>query len=398
MSQRRQIILAAALIVAALAIVAAFTLSGPDASGDGGAAMTDAAPAQASPGGQLESVRLDSVSARRIGIAYAVAETGPLSRTVRTVGGVTYDETRVVAVSPKIEGWVDRLFVDFTGSPVRRGDPLLAIYSPMLIAAQEELILAARLARDAQGGTASANARDLLEAARRRLSYWDIAPAEIAAIERDGAARRTVTLHAPAAGIIVEKNVVAGSRIMPGTDLYRIADLSVVWVEGEVFEKDLGLVATGREAKIAFEGYPGEVFAGRIAYVYPDVAPDTRTGRIRIELRNPGLRLKPGMYASVEFDVPVHVEGLHVPRTAVLTTGTRAIVFVRHEDGSLVPHEVTTGRAAGDHIEILAGLEAGQVVVASASFLVDAESNLGAALRAMPESAAAPAAAPAHRH
>jgi Cu(I)/Ag(I) efflux system membrane fusion protein len=393
MKQRSQILVAAGLIVAALAAVAAFTIAGRDRD-----AAVPGVAAEAAPAGQLNPVSIDSVSARRIGIAYAVAETGPLSRTVRTVGSVAYDETRVVTVSPQFEGWAERLFVDFTGAPVRRGQPLLAAYSPMLVAAQEELILAAQLARDAVGETASRNASDLLDAARRRLASWGVAAEQIAHIEADGAPRRTVTLYAPAAGIVVEKSVVAGSRIMPGMDLYRIADLSVVWVEGEVFEKDLGLVQVGREAAITFEAYPGEVFGGRVTWVHPTVSPETRTGRIRIELSNPALRLKPGMYANVEFDVPVHVEGLHVPRTAVLTTGTRALVFVRHEDGSLVPHEVTTGRAAGDHIEILAGLEAGQVVVASAGFLVDAEANLGAALRSMPESASPPAAAPAHRH
>jgi Cu(I)/Ag(I) efflux system membrane fusion protein len=251
----------------------------------------------------------------------------------------------------------------------------------MLVAAQEELILAARLARESTDGPAGENARGLLEAARRRLSYWDIPADEIARIERSGQTQKTLTLRAPANGLVIEKNVYQGARIMPGMDLYRIADLSTVWLEGEVFEKDLALVTVGSRARVTFEAYAGEVVTGRVAYVYPTVSQDARTGRIRIELPNAGLRLKPGMYANIEFDAAVHTSGLHVPRAAVLTTGTRSLVFVQHADGSLVPHEVTVGQAAGDHIEILAGLTEGQVIVAAASFLVDAESNLGAAMQ-----------------
>ncbi|HEX6560251.1 MAG TPA: efflux RND transporter periplasmic adaptor subunit, partial [Longimicrobiales bacterium] len=293
------------------------------------------------------------------------------------------------------EGWVDHLYVDFTGAPVSKGQPLMTVYSPMLVSAQEELILARKLLDEAQGETAQANARDLLSAARRRLSYWDIPPQEIARIEGARTPQKTLTLRAPASGIVLEKNVFEGARIMPGMDLYKIADLSSIWIEGEVFEKDLSLIRVGTPARVTFEAYPGKIFEARVKYVYPTVSEQTRTGRIRIELRNPGLQLKPGMYANVAFVVPVHTVGLHVPRSAVLATGTRSIVFVRHGDGSLVPHEVTTGLAGGDHIEIISGLKAGDVVVASANFLVDAESNLGAAMEGMKDSARQQATSPA---
>jgi Cu(I)/Ag(I) efflux system membrane fusion protein len=376
----KQGMISGGLIALALGVVAVFTLrstepDAPAAAGHAhgsGAGTTDAAP-----------VTLDAESARRIGVAYAEVEAGPLTRTVRTVGTVVYDETRLVDVSPKIEGWVERLYVDFTGAPVEQGQPLMAIYSPMLVAAQEELILAARLVRDASGGTAAQNARELLEAARRRLAYWDVPPDEIERIEAADVPQRTITLRAPASGLVIDKQVVEGTRVMEGMDLYRIADLSSVWIEGEVFERDLGLIGLGSAARVTFDAFPAESFSGRVTYVYPTVSTEARTGRIRLEMPNPGLRLKPGMYANFEFDVPLHLEGLHVPRGAVLTTGTRALVFVQHADGSLVPHEVAAGRAAGDHIEILAGLTEGQVVVASAGFLVDAESNLGASLRDM---------------
>jgi Cu(I)/Ag(I) efflux system membrane fusion protein len=254
----------------------------------------------------------------------------------------------------------------------------------MLVSAQEELLLARRLLDNANGnGTAASNAQELLEAARRRLSYWDISAAEIARIERSGTPQKTLVLSAPASGLVVEKAVFQGQRVMPGMDLYRIADLSIVWLEAEVYEKDLGLVHLGRKARIKFEAYPGEVFTGAVAYVYPTITADSRTGRVRVELPNPGLRFKPGMYASMEFEVPVHSGGIHVPRSAVLETGERTIVFVQGADGSLVPRQVRVGMATTEHVEVLAGLTAGEVVVASANFLVDAESNLGAAVGAM---------------
>ena len=380
MTNRMQYLISASLVASAVAVVTVVTAIRPEADTD--AAGHDHV-ATAAGAGDASPVTLDPESARRIGVTFATAEVGPLTRTVRTVGTVTFDETRVVTVNPKIEGWVERLYVNTTGAPVHRGQSLMAVYSPMLVAAQEELVLAARMARVTSAGTAETNARELLDAARRRLGYWDLSSDEIARIERSGVAQRTVNIRAPKDGVVVEKNVLEGGRIMPGMDLYRIADMRTVWVEGEVFEKDLGMVAAGRSVRITFESYAGEVFPGRVTYVYPTVSQDTRTGRIRIKLANPAMRLKPGMFANVEFDVSLHIAGLHVPRTAVLSTGTRAVVFVRLGDGTLAAREVRIGQAAGDHVEILAGLKEGDTVVESASFLVDAEANLGAAMRGM---------------
>jgi Cu(I)/Ag(I) efflux system membrane fusion protein len=385
MSTRTQAIVSAAIVIAAAAVVAVYAMlgSGP-APSDGAMAGHDHA-AMAGGGDAMRPVRIDPESARRIGITYATVEFGPLESTVRVLGLVAYDETRLVEVSPKIEGWAERLYVAFDGAPVRRGQPLLELYAPTLVAAQEELILARRLVDETTSadGPAAARARDLLDAARRRLAYWDIPAEVIAEVERSGTPRRTLPLLAPAGGVVVAKNVVEGARVMPETALYTIADLSRVWVEGEVFEKDLALVDVGRTARVSFDAYPGRTFEGTVSYVYPTISAETRTGRIRVELPNPELRLRPGMYANLSFSVPVHRDGLHVPRSAVLSTGTRSVVFVRGEDGVLTPREVTVGVAAGDHIEILAGLQAGEIVVASANFLIDAESNLGAAIDAM---------------
>ena len=379
---RKQIIVSGAIVVLAAAFVAVYALTGQsDRAGNSSAGHNHGASAARD---SAVPVRLDAEHARRIGITYAIAEAGPMSSVVRTVGAIAYDETKLVNVNPKIEGWVEKLYVDFTGAPVVKGQPLMAVYSPMLVSAQEELLLARRLLDNANGsGTSATNAQELLDAARRRLSYWDIPASEIARIERSGTPQKTLVLRAPASGLVVEKAVFQGQRVMPGMDLYRIADLSTVWLEAEVFEKDLALVNLGRKARIKFEAYPGEVFSGAVAYVYPTITADSRTGRVRVEMANPGLRFKPGMYASMEFQVPVHSGGIHVPRSAVLETGERTIVFVQGADGSLVPRQVRVGMATTEHVEVLAGLSAGEVVVASANFLVDAESNLGAAVGAM---------------
>jgi Cu(I)/Ag(I) efflux system membrane fusion protein len=384
MSTKKQVLLSAGIVVLALVVV---FLASRFGSGKSSADMDNHGERTTATEGGRRPVRLDVESARRIGVTYAVAERKPLARTIQTVATVTYDETRVANVNPKIEGWVERLYVDFTGAPVRRGQPLLELYSPMLVSAQEELILARRLADEAtgdSGGRAAERAGELLEAARRRLVYWDIPADEIARIERSGAPQKTLTLRAPAGGIVVDKTVFEGSRIAPGMDLYRIADLSRVWIEGEVFEKDLGLVRQGQTARVTVDAYPGREFVGRVTYIYPSVSLESRTGRVRVELANPGLALKPGMYARVELEVQAGEDAVVVPRTAVHATGEHAYVFVSEQGGALVAREVTTGIVAGQDIEILEGLTEGETIVASANFLIDAESSMGSAIGSMP--------------
>ncbi|MGD2067180.1 MAG: efflux RND transporter periplasmic adaptor subunit [Gemmatimonadota bacterium] len=376
MKNRNQIALSVIVVAAALAVVA-FQLRTGEPANDGGA-MEGHNHAAMGAGSAQKPVHLSPEDARRIGVTFAEVERRGLDLAVQTLGTVAYDETRLATVNPKIDGWVEELFVDFTGAPVREGQPLLAVYSPKLVSAQEELVLAARLLRDAGEGRPADNARGLLESARRRLAYWDIPEEEIRRIEETGEMRKTLTLRSPASGVVVEKNVVEGDRIMPGMTVYRIADLSRVWIEADVFEKDLGVVREGQTASASFEAFPGRAFAARVTYVYPTVSMDTRTGRIRLELPNPDQILKPGMYARISLDVPPTGKTLVVPRSAVLSTGARSLIFVRAADGTLVPREVTAGRTVGRHVEILAGVEAGERVVSSAAFLVDAESNLGA--------------------
>ena len=377
--------------VAAIAAVAGIAATGawlatresseepaPDTAHASHAAMTPAPAAG-------QGVTLSAEQARRIGVTYTTAVSGPLATEVRTVAQVTYDETRVQAIAPKIDGWVERLYVNATGQPVRRGEPLFAIYSPMLVAAQQELLVASRLRGELSGAASDAqgNATELRQAARRRLLYWDVSPADVDRIEQTGEVQRTIVLRSPASGVVVEKAVMSGQRIMAGEALYRVADLSVVWIEGEVFERDLASIRQGQAVSVEFDALPGEVRTGRIAYIYPMLNPETRTVRVRVELPNPGLVLKPGMYATIRIRGVGNQTTVLVPRTAVLRTGERDLAFVRLPGGMLEPREVTVGSANAEQVQVLRGIRAGESVVTSATFLVDAESNLGTVMGGM---------------
>jgi Cu(I)/Ag(I) efflux system membrane fusion protein len=335
--------------------------------------------------GGAQPIGLTPSQAQRIGVTYAVASFGSFGKEIRTVGQVALDETTLKTIAPKIDGWVEQLFVNATGQRITSGQPLLTIYAPMLVAAQEELLLARRLQADVANANNEArrSADDLLTSARRRLGYWDISESEIAEIEQAGQVRRTLTLKASASGYVLEKNVVAGQKIMAGDALYKVADLRTVWIEGEVFEQDLAAVRLGQGVRADFDALPGSTRMGRIAYVYPTLNPETRTVRIRVVAPNANLELKPGMYATLRITGTERKNVLTVPRSAVLSTGERSIVFVREANGQLAPHEVVLGASNDDRIEVLRGLAAGDTVVASATFLVDAESNLGTALGGM---------------
>jgi Cu(I)/Ag(I) efflux system membrane fusion protein len=347
-------------------------------------AAADHAHGAATGAGEAMPVTLGPREQARIGVTFAPVLRAPLDRSVRTVAQVSYDETRVKTVAPLIDGWVDQLFVNFTGQTVRPGERLFSIYSPMVVTAQQELLLARRLVDDLTAGTpeAARSARELLESAHRRLQYWGVPADEIRRVEETGEVRRTVTLRSPYGGVVVDKPVFAGQRIMAGDVAYKIADLSRVWLEGEVFERDLPAVRLGMSVTAEFTALPGLIREGRVTYVYPTVNPDTRTARIRVELPNPDAALKPGMYATIRFSARTD-SVLSVPRSAVLATGERNFVFVRSRDQRFVPHVVTLGAATDDRVEILDGLSPSDTVVASGTFLVDAESNLGSLMGGM---------------
>ncbi|MES1259836.1 MAG: efflux RND transporter periplasmic adaptor subunit [Gemmatimonadota bacterium] len=381
-ARRRTLRIGAMLVatVVILAVVKYFTRPAPET-----ATATSEHPLAASQTTEpTRTAILSAADQQRIGVTFAVAEVGTLQREIRTVAQVVYDETRIAAISLKVDGWIDRLDVNSTGESIRRGDPLFALYSPMLVTAQQELLLARRLAADVSAGSPGtrSGAAELSAAARRRLLQWDVPQAEIEAIERDGVAHRTITFLVPENGVVVDKNVVQGQRVMAGETLYRTADLGRVWLDGEVFGQDLASVRVGQDVIAEFPAMPGKTREGRITFIYPTLGAETRTAHVRVELANPGLLLKPGMYATIRFS-STRSGALTVPRSSVLATGERSIVFVRDTDGGFVARDVVVGEATDERIEILHGLKAGEVVVASGTFLVDAESNLDKALGGM---------------
>ncbi len=332
-------------------------------------------------------VHLTRADEAALGVVYTTVTRGDMAKTIRTVGDIAAAEPRIAKVTPKIEGFVEKLFVDFTGKTVKKGQPLLTIYSPALVAAEEELLTARRLAGavDPSAREAWENAQSMLAAARRRLSYWDITPEQIARIELEGEVRKTLTLVSPVTGIVLEKTVDEGQRIVPGALLYRIADLREVWVEGEVFEQDLKFVRVGSQAHIEVAAYPGEHIMGRVSFVYPTVDRLSRTNRVRITVPNRDLRLKPGMFATIYFDVTMGKDVLTVPADAVIITGERNLVFVKDTTGMLTSRQVVLGARSERWVEILSGLKEGETIVASANFLIDAESRLaGGGMPGMP--------------
>ena len=322
----------------------------------------------------------------RLGVLVATAEERSLTRDVRLVGRVEPAETAARTVTSRVDGYVERLYADFTGRSVRRGEVLLDVYSPALVAAQQELLLAVRL-RSALTGVATAegvrNADSLVAAARRRLQFWDISDDQIAELELGGAVSRTLALRAPSDGVVLQKNVVQGQAVMAGAPLFQIADLSTVWLEADVFESDLAAVRVGQHAAVAFDAYPGETVHGTVAYVYPTMDPASRTGKVRVEIANPGGRIRPGLFGTVRIAASLGIRGVVIPRQAALVTGDRQLVFVEDSAGRFVPRLVTLGVETDSLVEVRAGLRAGERVVATAAFLLDAESNLGAAMAGM---------------
>ena len=331
------------------------------------------------------TVLLTDEQIRTFGVTFDTVAVRSLDRSIRAVGLVDFDETRIAYVTPKFGGFVERLFVDFEGQPVSRGRPLLEIYSPELVSAQEELLLARRL--DERVGASGvedvpAGSARLFESALRRLRYWDISEAQIERVLRTGEVQKTMTLHSPVSGIVMEKSVFEGQAVESGQKLYMIADLSRVWVEAELFEADAALVQAGMPAMISVTALPGRTFSGAVEYVYPTLQEETRSMKARIALPNPGGVLKPGMYATVRLTKTLG-EVLAVPRSAVLQTGETAVAFVDMGGGLLMPHELTLGTTGSEYVEVLDGLERGQRVVTSAQYLIDSESNLAEVMRSM---------------
>jgi Cu(I)/Ag(I) efflux system membrane fusion protein/cobalt-zinc-cadmium efflux system membrane fusion protein len=326
------------------------------------------------------TIRIDPVTEQNMGVRVAEVIRGPLNKTVRTVAFIEYDETTLAAVTTKVDGWIEKLYVSETGVQVHRGDPVFELYSPALFSAQEEYLAAIR---NRQRNDVAAvprsrlDSRALVRDARTRLEYFDISAEQIAELERTGTIRKTLTIRAPFTGIVVHKNVVEGQMIKAGLDIFRIADLSTVWVMGKVFEHDLPYVQLGQEAFMTLSYLPGRTFRGRVTYVYPYLEAATREVSIRMEFHNPGYDLKPGMYATVTLTSERMREATLVPDMAVINTGVRSLVFVMQEPGRYEPREVQVGlRGENAHLQVLSGLAPGETVVVSGQFLLDSESRL----------------------
>lgn len=338
---------------------------------------------------------LDAGRRQQIGVTTARAELRTLAVPVRAVGKVTYDQTRLTDVTLKVGGWIHELHADRPGQPVHQGEPLFTLYSPELFEAQQEFLEAFNKQRMARMVGSSESTEFLAEVRRQRLRLSDMTPDQIKDLEARRAPLEQVPILSPASGYVIEKNVLAGGAVEPGTTLLRIASLDRVWVEAEVYESELALLAVGAPATVTLPYLPGRRFSGRIAFVYPWLDGATRTGRVRIELGNPGLALKPEMYAEVHFERALG-KRLAVPEEAILYAGDRRYVFLDLGGGRLRPQAVTPGRWAGEWVEILDGLAEGDAVVTSGNFLIAAEARLKLALdHWAPEEAEAQGMAPA---
>jgi len=346
-------------------------------------------------------VKIDPGLVQNMGVRTAPVERRDLTRTVRTVGRVDYDERRVKQVHTKIQGWIEKLYVEYEGEMVKLGQPLLEIYSPALVSTQEELLIAERY-RESTGGSPFADVKkggeQLFQAARRRLELWDIPDREIDRLLERGVVRKTLTLYAPAGGAVTKLMVRTGTEVGPNQNLYTIADLSRVWVYGDVYEYELPWIAEGQRAKVTLSYLPGVTLEGKVSYVYPYLDPKTRTARVRLEFDNPDLILKPGMFANVLIETEPRVGVLVVPEEAVIRSGRRNLVIVALGNGRFEPREVTLGLDSGEgQLEVREGLREGEQVVTSGEFLIDSVSNLQEAVEKMlPHAPGEPASSEGH--
>lgn len=328
--------------------------------------------------GSRAPIRLDARQRQAIGVTYGAAERRSVDKVIRTVGRFDYDERKLTAVTLKVSGYVEKLFADYTGKAIRKGEPLFSIYSPELVSAEQEYLLALETAQDlghSRVPSAAESAAALLRASRERLRLWGLSPEQIREIEEAGQPSLDRIIRSPASGVILEKTVVAGQSVSAGMTLYRIADLSTIWVYGDVYEYELPFVKVGQRAEIRLSYAPDRAFPAQVAYLYPTLDAKTRTVKVRFELDNADRLLRPEMYGDVELRVPLG-ERLVVPKNAVLDSGRRQIVFLGSGDGYLEPRDVEVGDHLDDFVEIRKGLSAGDRVVTSANFLVDSESQL----------------------
>jgi Cu(I)/Ag(I) efflux system membrane fusion protein len=336
----------------------------------------DAAGGGSAPAG---TVKIDPTVTQAIGVRVTRAVLKELSREITTVGRITYDETKLVTLHPKVDGWVDKLFVDKTGESVKQDTMLLSFYSPQLVATQEEYLLALshwQQLKDSPYADIRDGSKRLLDSSLDRLRFFDVAEHQIRRLQKTHKVRKNMHIHAPAAGVVTKIGVREGAHVTPMSELYQIADLSSVWVLADLYEYEIGWVKEGDEAKLSIASLPGRDFTGRITYIYPYLDPKTRTNKVRIEFDNTEGLLKPDMFGDVAITATTARPGLFVPREALLITGKKTHLFVQTEPGRFEPRTVITGARSESLVEILEGVKDGEMIVTSGQFLIDSESSI----------------------
>ncbi len=350
---------------------------------DGGAASPAAAGQEAAM--PMGTIKVSPEKQQLIGVSYGEVESGAGVHTFRAVGKVAFDETRMARVHARVEGWIDQVFVDFTGELVTKGQRLLTLYSPEMLASQQEYLLALKskdMLKNSTFADALSQSDSLTAASRKRLELWDLSDAQIEEIARTGKPVTNITLNSPISGYVITRNAFPKQKITPETELYNIVDLSKVWIMADVFENEAPMIRLDQQANVSLSNGRGKSFRAKVNYIQPQVDPVTRTLKVRLEAENPEMLLKPDMYADVEFRVEMP-RRITVPSAAVLNSGERKTVFVDRGNGYLEPREVEIGERIGDRLEILKGLKPGERIVISGNFLIDSESQLKSAAAGM---------------
>lgn len=335
------------------------------------------------------TVRIDPTIVQDMGVRTAAVKRATLSRNIRTIGRVTYDEERVARLHPKYDGWVEKLFINKTGDRIKKGSTLLSIYSPQLVSTQEEYLLAldnAEKSKDSPFADVRDGAASLLRSSKERLQLLDVPARQIEQLTAEHKVMKGTNMNSPFDGIVMNIGAREGERITPQTELYMIADLSRIWVLVDIYEDDIPWVFKGDAAKMEVAGIPGQVFTGNVAYIYPYLEAKTRTIKVRMEFDNPGLALKPEMFANVDIQSNKKVDAIVVPSEAIVRTGTQEQVFIQRSPGQFEPRNVTMGVTSNGQTQVVSGLKPGEIVVTSSQFLLDSESKLKEATAKMLES------------
>ncbi len=340
------------------------------------------------------SVSLNPDQQQMIGVRYAEVRRVDMKRTLRTVGLVQMDEEKIARVHVKVAGWIDKMYLDYVGKLVKKGQPLFTLYSPDLVSTEQDYLIALKgqeYLSKSPFDDASSGANSLLRATRERLQLFDVTDAQIRTLEQTRKAQRTSTFYSPVNGFVMTRSAYEQTYVTPETDLYEIADLSTVWVYVDIFEYEAPFVHLGQSALMELSYFPGKTYSGRVTFIYPTLDPKTRTIKVRLEVANPGYALKPDMYADVQLTIDYGMQTV-VPSESVLNSGTQQVVFIAKPGGYFEPRDVKVGDQFDGQYAILAGLKPGEKIVASGNFLIDSESRLGSAMQGMAGMAAAPAA------